>query len=330
VHIKLLRPKHIEIHGKMTRCFSGDWIEVGRQTANKWVANGDAVIGARKDPFLTLPSLEDFSMTIFCLPFPFVGKHLREQQNAIQSWTMLGCNLELMFLMTEKDRAVGACPFDGKTILIDADQYGTPLISSVFKTAQENAAPGEILCYVNSDIIMLGLDGAVGRAARAFPDLPFLVIGRRWDMDIVYSLSFEKGWQKELGRQVLTGGKRRGVDAIDFFAFRNGTFGDVPPFAVGRSAWDNWLVADALSRNVNVIDVSMVVHPVHQEIPARVKHQKPTKARDEQHARNRALYDARRNGFRGITREARFVITQDGNVIRRSDLDFVPESILRK
>ncbi len=147
-------------------------------------------------------------------------------------------------------------------------------------------------------------------------------MGRRWDMDIQYLIDFKSKWTTVLEKQATSGGRRRGVDAIDYFAFRNGTFPEIPRFAIGRSAWDNWLITDALHRGVQVVDASMVVHPVHQEIPASIRHQKTTPQRAEQHANNRRLYDARPSKFRGITREAQWVLTPDGSIVRRGNLDF--------
>ena len=38
------------------------------------------------------------------------------------------------------------------------------------------------------------------------------------------------------------GARRRGADAIDYFVFSPGVFDDIPPFAVGRPVFDNWLI----------------------------------------------------------------------------------------
>ena len=62
---------------------------------------------------------------------------------------------------------------------------------------------------------------------------------------------------------------------IDYFAFRGDMFTHLPPFAVGRAAYDNYLVQLALSRGVPVIDGSgelsfSVDHHVSHHIPATI------------------------------------------------------------
>ncbi|MCK4268366.1 MAG: hypothetical protein KAX16_06005, partial [Actinomycetia bacterium] len=43
-----------------------------------------------------------------------------------------------------------------------------------------------------------------------------------------------------------------------------GSIGKLPPFAVGRPAWDNWVIYHARSLGVPVIDATKIVTPVHQ------------------------------------------------------------------
>jgi hypothetical protein len=41
-------------------------------------------------------------------------------------------------------------------------------------------------------------------------------------------------------------------------------WGDSPPFAIGRTAWDNWLVYRARARRVPVVDATDALTVVHQ------------------------------------------------------------------
>jgi len=40
--IRLLQPRQIEFAGKPQRFMAGDWVEVGKQLANRWIAEGSA------------------------------------------------------------------------------------------------------------------------------------------------------------------------------------------------------------------------------------------------------------------------------------------------
>lgn len=44
VWLQLTKPKRISIDGKSTDRYPGDWVQVGRQTANAWIAEGSAVV----------------------------------------------------------------------------------------------------------------------------------------------------------------------------------------------------------------------------------------------------------------------------------------------
>ncbi len=50
---------------------------------------------------------------------------------------------------------------------------------------------------------------------------------------------------------------------MDWFVFPAGLFGEVPPFAIGRAGFDNWLVWKARQVGV-VVDATHDVRAVHQ------------------------------------------------------------------
>jgi hypothetical protein len=57
------------------------------------------------------------------------------------------------------------------------------------------------------------------------------------------------------------------VGAMDYFVFPRGLYSSVPPFAIGRGVWDNWLLWKAVSAKVPLIDASEEVFIVHQNHP---------------------------------------------------------------
>jgi len=72
-------------------------------------------------------------------------------------------------------------------------------------------------------------------------------------------------WQSRLLRRVGEEGWRESPAAIEFFAFSRGRRWEFPDFAVGRGAWDGWLLHQARSKGLRVIDASMRITLIHQQ-----------------------------------------------------------------
>lgn len=261
------------------------------------------------DPCLHATHMID--LDIFAVPMPFSGITGIRQQNAIWSWTqmetsgwifLLGPDVSSDDLEILPETAIIGPP-------IETDEFGTPLISSVFRSMQEEHA-GSLVAYVNSDVILAGLDGAMQICDETFDE--FLVIGRRWDLDITNFIDFGSGsWTRELYAKAIREGDLHSVGAIDWFGFTSGIYPNVPPFAIGRSAWDNWLVLDALKRGIPVVDASRVTLTVHQNKNATTG--KPiSRERQIQRDRNRAYYDRDRGSYSGSSKEATWLLTFDG------------------
>ena len=142
------------------------------------------------------------------------------------------------------------------------NEIGTPLVNSLFQRA-EQLAGRRYLCYVNADIILTDdFLLAVECVAATFPQ--FLLVGRRWDLDICEPLDFSDGWGRRLKVLVAERGRLHGHTGIDYFVFPRGLWEEIPPFAIGRGVWDNWLIYGARSRNIPVVDVTEAVTVVHQ------------------------------------------------------------------
>ena len=92
----------------------------------------------------------------------------------------------------------------------------------------------------------------------------FLVIGRTWDLAIEEELTFDDGCEAGLRRRVGAEGVSRNPWWIDFFVFRANSLGKIPPFAVGRPGWDNWMVWQARKLRFPVVDISPSTVVIHQ------------------------------------------------------------------
>jgi hypothetical protein len=204
-------------------------------------------------------------MTIFALPKRFEGHVGRIQRNAIRSWKRLGSSVEVVLCGDDPGIAENATEFGAAHLPeIETNEFGTPLVHSAFQQAQD-AARYDIVCYANADLIF-GRDLIAAVARVSAVEQLFLVVGRSWDLDVEQELApFDDGCEAELRRRVAAEGVARGVWWIDFFVFRVNSMGAIPPFAVGRPGWDNWMMWQGRKLGFPVVDVSPSALVVHQK-----------------------------------------------------------------
>jgi tetratricopeptide (TPR) repeat protein len=120
------------------------------------------------------------------------------------------------------------------------------------------------MAYVNSDIILMSdFFPAAAQPKRRFSE--FLMIGRRWDIDIQIPVDFGYcAWEDQIRRILPKAGSLHAVTGIDYFVFTRNLWPGIPAFAIGRTTWDNWLVYYPLSQKKPVIDATGSVTAIHQ------------------------------------------------------------------
>lgn len=203
-------------------------------------------------------------LTIFSIPKDFEGCIGVIQHNAIASWRALDPDLEIILFGNEE----GTHGLARELSLrhhpeVARNRYGTPLVNSLFAEAARLAS-NSILCYVNADIILMS---DFMRTLEAVRELrPFLMVGRRTDLDVSRPLDFSSlDWEKDLRMRAREEGKLRPPSWIDYFLFSRDLYlDDIPPFAVGRTAWDNWLIYYARRKRATVVDATSAVLALHQ------------------------------------------------------------------
>jgi hypothetical protein len=198
-------------------------------------------------------------VTAFAIPRAFDGEAALRQRNALRSWRALG--LEVLLLGDEvgvatEAAAVGAThePTLART------ELGTPLVSAAFERAAQLATT-PFLLYANADVVFAG--NPVTAARRIGLDR-FVALGHRLDLDLDRELAFDAGWAEELALEARDRGRVDSPFAIDWFLFPRDLRFSMPPFAVGRPGWDNWLIAQARALGVPVVDAGAAVTAVHQ------------------------------------------------------------------
>lgn len=203
-------------------------------------------------------------LTLFSVPKSFHGHTGIIQTNALQSWLRLGPDCEIILFGEEGGTAETAARFGVRHAPdVSRNEYGTPLLNDVFERAQAMASHN-LLCYVNADIILLSdFKRAVDVVARFKSS--FLMVGKRQDLDLDRTLDFKQiKWERILRYDAYRYGSPRPPDYIDYFVFPKGFYKNVPPFAVGRTSFDNWLVWKAREMGASVVDASATVMAIHQ------------------------------------------------------------------
>jgi hypothetical protein len=202
-------------------------------------------------------------VTLFTVPKPFRGHIGVVQRNAIGSWLRLDPNCEVVLFGDEEGTDEAARELGVRHVpSIARNEFGTPLLSSVFDQAGAIGHEGA-LCYVNCDIVLL--DDFVPALRRVqVRRSRYLMIGQCWDGTLDGPIDFDdRRWQDRL-RELLTTTELRHKWSIDYFAFPSGLYGTVPPFAIGRAWFDNWLVWRARELGAAVVDATAAVTAIHQ------------------------------------------------------------------
>lgn len=185
-------------------------------------------------------------ITFYSVPRPFSGEFDAIQRTAIQSWASAVDGAQVV-LMGDEPGTEEVCKANGYRYVraIPRNEQGTPLVSGAFHIA-ESVARHDLLCEISADI-MIGGDFA--QALEVIEDIerPF-VVGQRWDIDPL---------------AVPASATLHHASGADYFIYRRGTLGDIPPFAIGRTMYDNWLLWAAMDWGLQLIDATEAITATH-------------------------------------------------------------------
>jgi hypothetical protein len=203
-------------------------------------------------------------LTIFSTPKPFVGHIAVIQRNALESWRRLDADVEIILLGDDAGTAE-VCRELGlrHEAHVERKEGGTKSVRSIFGRAQELARHAH-MCYCNCDIILMADFAEAFRKVRAQFE-KFLMVGRRWDVDVAHAVDFAKAsWENDVAGSARRDGFQRLHYNIDYFVFHRGLYREFPDLVIGRNWWDQWLIWQAGAAGVPVVDASDVVCAVHQ------------------------------------------------------------------
>ncbi|MGA9531721.1 MAG: hypothetical protein WBR18_03305 [Anaerolineales bacterium] len=203
-------------------------------------------------------------ITLFSSPKPF-RKHIDLiQRNALASWLALGQEVEVLLLGDEDGIDQAAAGFGVRHLpIIQRNPTGTPLLNSIFGKAEE-AGAGPVFCYANADILFLpDLLETVEVVAGAMDR--FMLVGQRWDLDVREFLGGTADEVHEKLRIWKGQAQLHRPAGSDYFVYRGLSFAGMPPFALGRAGWDNWMIYAARAAGVPVIDATQAITVLHQD-----------------------------------------------------------------
>ena len=229
--------------------------------------NGDASAAVRNSDSDRNDSISTPLITIFAIPKPFDTNTDLIQRNAINSWSRLGPDVEVLLIGDETGIAQTAAELEVRHLGgIEFNQHGTPLVSSAFQIAhRETSSP--FLVYCNCDVILMPDFVDAIKSLGAQESCPeFVAFGQRTDLKLEQEIDFDQQQQVE---QLLLHCDRDGKPASnackEYFIFNRELYNDVPEFAIGRGNWDNWMIHFAKQQNIPAISLSDVVRVIHQE-----------------------------------------------------------------
>jgi hypothetical protein len=209
----------------------------------------------------------------FACPKPFTSEFQDIQSTAIESWIRTIGDPKLIHLIGDEQGVEEFAKEHGCNHIpsVEKNEWGTPLMSSIFSIIQQSSSDDANVndktryccCYINCDIVIdkrfLATFNAIFLCS-TLEDTEWLLVGRRIDHD------FDKF--KNIDDALSNGtGQLHSADGIDYFVFPSGTFKFVYPFAIGKFAWDQWIVGNAYRRGIPVIDGTKTIPAIHLNGP---------------------------------------------------------------
>lgn len=200
--------------------------------------------------------------------FSTFGELTQRVKNSVSSWRLIFEDARVVLFGEYLSRQVGQ-QIEYRNVSTKA---GLPLISDMFNQVYSFRHAGPFL-FINSDIIVTqSLRAAVGvlEMVHSQSRQGYLAVGQRTEIAsssgtlVGETDDWESLIRKENPKEHLLP-----ACGADWFLFNQYAFYNVniPPFVVARTAYDNWLIFDAIKRGVQVVNCTGSVTVFHQRHP---------------------------------------------------------------
>lgn len=184
------------------------------------------------------------------------------QDNAIKSWGLLFGD-ENILLFGDEETKENAMRLGTKYAKPEYSDTNVPLLNSILKTAR--AFNPDYILFINADIILMNDFRRTFLFLKKICKKPFMMVGRRTNLDIVESINFNSEWQKNIHSWADKNGVLANEESIDYFLFPGDHLIGIPALRVGRPGIDNILLYYARkTEKLDLIDVTHDVQVVHE------------------------------------------------------------------
>ena len=226
-------------------------------------------------------------ITIVSSPRPYIsshGEYAERQLRVIFQWLVEFSGRAQIIFVESKEAA--NLPSGVETVCktlgveysneLKQDAGGQDRLDSLFEIATARAQ-SDVIMLLNSDCFVGPRFAEI--LQRTIPESgSFLISGIRYVFPMEDNLEFNPLLESVASyaeHQIInpSSAKPRYVglrqDMLDYFVFRKGSYLGIPPFRIGKSAWDNWLFAEAVRKKWQTISggvnppVLYLVHPEH-------------------------------------------------------------------
>ena len=203
-------------------------------------------------------------ITLFTTPKDFSGIFDIIQTNALNSWRIISPEIQILVIGNSKGSKEVAASITAEFIPeVGCSSDGVPLINKLFSIAQSQAKY-PIIAYVNADILLPpNLLEVISLLQKIRSN--FLAVGSRWDLDVNKAINFARNDDTaSFWEHAKNNAQKHRPAGIDYFIYNKTLWNNIPPLAIGRFGWDNWLLWKARRLGVPLINVTECIFAVHQ------------------------------------------------------------------
>ena len=203
-------------------------------------------------------------VTILTAPKSFEDPHIQKiQRNALRSWKALGSLVDVIILGNDEGIKENALLMGIRHYPdVQCNEKGTPLISSMLKIGRDESK-SSYLAIVNADVILFSdFIQSIKNVSKIKKE--FLIIGQRWDMDVLEEVGGHVRDFIRLKKRVPIEAKLHPPKGSDYFIFPRICYQSVPDLAIGRAGWDNWFIYKSRWEGWTVVDGTHDVMVIHQ------------------------------------------------------------------